>query len=65
MTPPTDDFPAPLKSSDDSLTINGDSIEILHTKQISQLPWGNLDIDVVLECSGAFADRDTAQQHIR
>ena len=57
-------FPGTVEVADDQLTINGDSIAILHSEQIDQLPWGELDIDVVLECSGAFADRATAQQHI-
>lgn len=57
-------FPGTVDVADDQLTINGDSITILHSEQISQLPWGELEIDVVLECSGAFADRATAQQHI-
>ena len=57
-------FPGTVDVADDQLTINGDSITIFHSEQISQLPWGELEIDVVLECSGAFADRATAQQHI-
>jgi D-erythrose 4-phosphate dehydrogenase len=57
-------FPGTVEVCDDQLCINGDSIAILHSKQIDQLPWGELDIDVVLECSGAFADRATAQLHI-
>jgi D-erythrose 4-phosphate dehydrogenase len=57
-------FPGTVDVADDQLTINGDSITILHSEQISQLPWGELEIDVVLECTGAFADRATAQQHI-
>lgn len=57
-------FPGTVEVSDDQLCINGDSIAILHSEHIDQLPWGELDIDVVLECSGAFADRATAQLHI-
>lgn len=57
-------FPGTVEVSDDYLIINGDSINILHSENISQLPWGELDIDVVLECSGTFSDRASAQQHI-
>jgi D-erythrose 4-phosphate dehydrogenase len=57
-------FPGTVDVSNDQLCINGDSIAILHSEKIDQLPWGDLDIDVVLECSGAFADRATAQLHI-
>lgn len=50
--------------SDDLLTINGDDIQILHSKLLDQLPWQDLAIDVVLECSGSFSDRETAEQHL-
>jgi len=48
----------------DVLTVNGDVIVVFHHDDIQQLPWGNLEIDVVLECSGTFADRETAEQHL-
>jgi erythrose-4-phosphate dehydrogenase len=57
-------FPGVVDSTEHSLTVNGDSIQILHNEQLSQLPWGKLDIDVVLECSGTFSDRETAEQHL-
>ena len=57
-------FPGIVEISDDQLSINGDPIAILHSEHIDQLPWGELSIDVVLECSGAFSDRATAQKHI-
>ena len=57
-------FPGIVEISDDQLSINGDPIAILHSEHIDQLPWGELGIDVVLECSGAFSDRATAQKHI-
>ncbi|MFT7389548.1 MAG: D-erythrose 4-phosphate dehydrogenase [Candidatus Endobugula sp.] len=48
----------------DVLTVNGDKIRIFHEKAIAPLPWNTLNVDVVLECTGAFSDRLTAQQHI-
>ena len=48
----------------DVLTVNGDAIGVFHHDDIQQLPWRDLDIDVVLECSGSFADRETAEQHL-
>ena len=47
-----------------SLTVNGDSIQILHNEQLDQLPWADLDIDLVRECSGSFSDRQTAELHL-
>ncbi|MDA9090604.1 type I glyceraldehyde-3-phosphate dehydrogenase [Porticoccaceae bacterium] len=57
-------FPGTVSVSEDSLTINGDDIAIVHEKDLSALPWGQHGVDVVLECSGTFTDRDTAEQHI-
>jgi erythrose-4-phosphate dehydrogenase len=49
---------------EDSLIINGDKIKVLHNQQLDQLPWQVLAVDVVLECSGSFTDRQTAEQHL-
>ena len=57
-------FSGMVTVSDDLLTINGDDIQILHSKHLDQLPWQDLAIDVVLECSGSFSDRETAEQHL-
>ena len=57
-------FPGTVSVSEDSLTINGDDIAIVHEKDLSALPWGQHGVDVVLECSGTFTDRDTAEKHI-
>lgn len=47
------------------LTINGDGIAVLHSETIQNLPWRELNIDIVLECTGAFSDRATAEQHLQ
>lgn len=57
-------FPGSVAVEDDLLTINGDPISVFHSEDILALPWRELAVDVVLECSGAFTDRDTAEQHL-
>lgn len=57
-------FLADVEVRDDSLIVNGESIEIFHIDKLDQLPWKNLDIDVVLECSGSFSDRHSAEKHL-
>jgi glyceraldehyde-3-phosphate dehydrogenase type I len=47
------------------LNVCGDAITIVHQDSLSQLPWSELDVDVVLECSGSFSDRATAEQHLQ
>ena len=36
-----------------------------HIADVADLPWAALDIDLVFECTGAFTDRETAEQHIK
>lgn len=48
----------------DHLVVNGDRIRVLRHPDPSDLPWRLLDVDLVLECSGAYSDRATAEKHI-
>lgn len=57
-------FPGEVGVSNDVLTINGDEIRVFHDREISCLPWGSLDIDLVLECSGRMSNRRLAEQHL-
>ena len=57
-------FPGTVTATENLLTVNGDDIVIIHQPDIAQLPWAELNVDVVLECSGTFSDRETAEQHI-
>ena len=57
-------FNGTVEDSEDLLSINGDDIHITHNSALNQLPWGELSVDVVLECSGTFTDRGTAEQHL-
>ena len=58
-------FLGSIDVSEHSLTVCGDRIDIFHIDELEQLPWGPLNIDVVLECSGSFSDRKTAEKHLR
>jgi len=58
-------FDAEVKSSDDSITVNGDLVKIYAQKDPAQIPWGSHDVDVVLECTGFFADKEKAELHIK
>ncbi|HQZ49988.1 MAG: type I glyceraldehyde-3-phosphate dehydrogenase [Chitinophagaceae bacterium] len=57
-------FDADVKVSDDSITVNGDLVKIYAQKDPSQIPWGSHDVDVVIESTGFFADKDKAAAHI-
>ncbi len=57
-------FPGTVEVFGDVLTVNGDAISVFHHEDIQQLPWAELKIDVVLECSGTFTDRKMAELHL-
>ncbi len=57
-------FPGIVELSENTLVVNGDSIQLYHQQHLSDLPWKEQSIDVVLECSGSFTDRGTAEQHL-
>ncbi len=46
------------------LVVNGKRIEVIAQKDPSQLPWASMNIDVVIESTGIFTDKDGAQKHI-
>ncbi len=48
----------------DSLTIDGDEVKILAEKDPAKLPWKELGVDIVLESTGRFTDKDKASLHI-
>ena len=52
------------KSSGD-LLVNGDPIAVSQTSDLNALPWQSLDVDLVMECSGAFTDRAQAECHLQ
>ena len=57
-------FPGPLQGDDETLWVDGQAIRLLNSEAIDGLPWGELGVDVVLECTGAFSDRATAEKHL-
>ena len=58
-------FPLPLEGDERQLRVDGDVVTLLCRPQTGDLPWGELGVDIVLECTGAFSDRATAQQHLQ
>lgn len=57
-------FNAKVTKSSDSLIVNGHEILVLADRNPENLPWQQLDIDVVLECTGQFTQGDKAARHI-
>lgn len=57
-------FNAEVTATDNSIVVNGDEIKIYAQKDPAQIPWGSHQVDVVLECTGFFTDKDKATAHI-
>lgn len=57
-------FNGTVAHDDEHLFVNGDSIKLLQQRDPSKLPWGELNIDLVLECTGLFTKREQSQAHI-
>ncbi|MCF8018854.1 glyceraldehyde-3-phosphate dehydrogenase (NAD-dependent, glycolytic) [Petrocella atlantisensis] len=57
-------FGKEVTATEDSIIVEGKEIKIYAQRDPKELPWGELDVDVVLECTGFFADKDKASAHI-
>lgn len=51
--------------SDGSLIVGQDEIQVLSQRDPAELPWKNLDIDIVFECTGLFASKEKASAHLK
>lgn len=57
-------FNAQISHDDKNLVVNGDVIPFFSTRNPAELPWGELKVDLVLECTGAFTSKEKCQAHI-
>ena len=57
-------FPGTVEVDGENLVVNGDKIRVCAQKDPSQLPWKDLGVDVVLECTGLFTGKAKASAHI-
>jgi len=57
-------FPGTVEVDGDDIIVNGDRIKVFAERDPAKLPWGELGVDVVFECTGLFRTRETAGKHI-
>jgi glyceraldehyde 3-phosphate dehydrogenase len=55
---------APVSSKEGAISVGGKDIKVLAVKDPKDLPWKSLGVDVVLECTGLFTDKEKAHAHI-
>ncbi|MFM8255423.1 MAG: type I glyceraldehyde-3-phosphate dehydrogenase [Bacteroidota bacterium] len=58
-------FDAEVKATEDSIIVNRDVLKIYAQKDPAQIPWAAHEVDVVLECTGFFTDKEKAAAHIK
>ena len=57
-------FTGTVEPGDGVMTVNGHAIKVVQERDPANLPWGDLDVDVALECTGIFVKRDGASKHL-
>jgi glyceraldehyde 3-phosphate dehydrogenase len=55
---------AEVKATTDSISVASDTFKVLSIKDPAQLPWKDLGVEVVFECTGLFTNRDAAAKHL-
>ncbi|WP_137403236.1 type I glyceraldehyde-3-phosphate dehydrogenase [Echinicola rosea] len=58
-------FQAEIIPQTNSLLVNGNNIHIYGEKSPKKLPWKELDVDIVLECTGRFVEKEKAEDHLK
>ena len=58
-------FPGTVAVEGDFMVVNGDKIRVLANRNPAELPWGELGVDVVLECTGFFTSKEKASAHLK
>ncbi len=58
-------FPGEISVDGDAMIVNGDRIQVLAERDPSKLPWAELGVDVVHECTGFFASKEKASAHLK
>jgi glyceraldehyde 3-phosphate dehydrogenase len=58
-------FPGEVRVDGDSMVVNGNRVRVLAERDPSKLPWGELGVEVVLECTGLFTSKAKAGAHLK
>jgi glyceraldehyde 3-phosphate dehydrogenase len=58
-------FPFDVEVGEDGFTVDGQEVKVLYESDAEKLPWKEMDVDVVIESSNQFKDRDGASKHLK
>lgn len=57
-------FPGEVRAVDSAIHVDGAKVQVLSEREPAKLPWGDLGVDIVLECTGIFTSKETAAKHL-
>jgi glyceraldehyde 3-phosphate dehydrogenase len=57
-------YPGTIEVAEDGITVDGDTLKVVSHRDPAEIPWGDLGVDVVVESTGIFTDRDAAAAHL-
>ena len=57
-------FEAAVEVKENAIVVNGKEVQVLACKDAAELPWAKLGVEIVIECTGRYTDRDGAGKHI-
>ncbi len=57
-------YPGKVEATKDSLKVDGHKVKVFAERDPAALPWGKLDVDLVMECTGLFTSREAAAKHL-
>ena len=57
-------FPGEVSATDDAIVVDGTRVQVLSERDPAKLPWGELGVDIVMECTGLFANKAAAAKHL-
>jgi len=58
-------FPGSIEAGDDTITVDGKTVKVMAERDPTKLPWGDLGVDIVLECTGIFTSKEKAGLHLK
>ncbi len=58
-------FEQEVRATENSIVVNGKEVKIYAQKNPAEIPWGDHNVDVVLECTGFFTDKEKAELHLK
>mgnify|MGYP006172888879 CR=1 FL=1 len=57
-------YPGKIESGLDHIKVDGKKVKVLAERDPAKLPWGKLDVDIVMECTGIFTSKEAASKHL-